>query len=185
MMCAFAQACNLEYNARHASVGPEPACVRRERIDGAQPAGDRGMGHQPGSVREGRPFLTSQPCLERVSPKLRTAIDEFNRQEFHRCHKTLEAMWKAEPGAVRQLYKGILQVGVAFYHLQAGRPRSAIFLLQRGSVYLRPFGPHCMGIDLEHLLSRVAYCLEKIWQRGPGCLDQDGGFCIPQIRMRT
>lgn len=116
---------------------------------------------------------------------LKMAVGEFNRQEFYKCHKTLEAMWKGESGTIRQLYKGILQMGVAFYHLQAGRPRSATFLLQRARVHLTPFAPHCMGIDLEHLLSSLAHCLERINQHKREGPDHVGWSWIPRIRMRT
>lgn len=91
----------------------------------------------------------------------------------------------AEPGPIRQLYKGILQVGVAFFHLKAGRARSAAFLLEHGSGYLRPFAPHCMGLDLEHLLGHITHCLEKVRQYSMGRLDPFDWSWIPQIRMKT
>ena len=129
--------------------------------------------------------MPSESCLQRPPSDLQAAVGEFNRQAFFKCHETLEALWMGEPGPIRQLYKGILQLGVAFYHLQAGRARSAAFLLERASNYLQPFAPHCMGLDLEHLLTRVSYCLEQVRQYATGHLDQFDWGCIPQIQMTT
>ena len=129
--------------------------------------------------------MPSESCMKPPPPALQAAVGEFNQQEFYKCHHTLEALWMAEPGPIRQLYKGILQIGVAFYHLQAGRVRSTVFLLERGSSYLLPFAPHCMGLDLDHLLARVAHCLNAVRQCGTGCLDQFDWARIPQIRMRS
>ena len=46
-----------------------------------------------------------------------------------------------EPGRVRFLYQGILQVGVGFYHLQNGNWRGATGLLRNGAVRLKEFEP--------------------------------------------
>ena len=95
-------------------------------------------------------------CLESPPDGLIQGIEEFNQGRFYECHETLEDLWMAEPRDIRQLYQGILQIGVAFHHLRAGRYQPVVTLLQRGSEYLRPFAPSCMRVDVEHLLEVIA-----------------------------
>ncbi len=60
-------------------------------------------------------------------PALLAGIEQFNAGEYWECHETLETLWRAEPRPVRDLYQGILQIGVAFHHLRndniPGAPR--------------------------------------------------------------
>ena len=47
-------------------------------------------------------------------------IAQFNRGDYWECHETLEALWRREARPLRDLYQGILQVGVACYHIRRG-----------------------------------------------------------------
>jgi hypothetical protein len=46
-------------------------------------------------------------CGEPPSPELLRAVEQLNTREYFECHETLEAIWNAEPGPIRVLYKGI------------------------------------------------------------------------------
>jgi predicted metal-dependent hydrolase len=72
-------------------------------------------------------------------------LEQFNRGEFIRCHESLEKLWVSEQGSIRELYKGILQISVAFHHLRERRYQSAVMLLGRGAAYLERFSPRCIG----------------------------------------
>lgn len=117
-------------------------------------------------------------------PGLFKGIQQFNRQEFFECHETLEEIWIAEPGEVRRLYQGILQVGVGFYHtLKRKNYRGATTLLQGGINYLRPFAPVYFGIDVEGLIQGAQRALEHIQALGPERIAEfDTGY-IPQIQF--
>lgn len=107
------------------------------------------------------------PSLSRQSPELRRAIDQFNRGEFFACHETLEGLWIHEPGALRELYQGILQVAVGFYHHRRGNQRGAILCLERGLRRLGPFRPACQGIDVGRLVTDAALALTAILSGAP------------------
>lgn len=125
----------------------------------------------------------SHPCLEAPPPGLRQGVEEFNRGQFFECHETLEELWMAENRPIRRLYQGVLQIGVAFYHLRAGRYRSVVSLLQGGSDYLRPFAPTCMGIEITGLLDSAARCLAQVQQLGPDRLSDFDWSLIPRIEI--
>lgn len=123
----------------------------------------------------------SAPCMEGPPPALLRGIEEFNRGEFFECHETLEELWMAEPRPIRRLYQGILQIGVAFYHLDARRYRSVVTLLNRGSGYLRAFAPACMSVDVESLLDSAARCLALVEELGPEGLNHFDWSLVPKI----
>jgi predicted metal-dependent hydrolase len=115
-------------------------------------------------------------------PSLFQAIEQFNRREFFDCHETLEKIWLEEPGEVRRLYQGILQVGVGFYHaIKRKNYQGATTLLQRGMNYLHPFTPIYFGIDLAGLIAATTQALDQIQAFGPEHIEKfDTGY-IPQI----
>ncbi len=91
--------------------------------------------------------LPERPAL------LATAVEQFNRGEYFAQHETLEVLWRAEPGPVRRLYQGILQVGVAFHHLRRGNYHGTMVMLARGLANLRAFEPVTLGVDIARLVS--------------------------------
>jgi predicted metal-dependent hydrolase len=110
--------------------------------------------------------------------------DEFKRGRSFECHETLEELWRAEPRAIRYQYQGILQIGVALYHLQAGRYRATATLLERASQYLQPFTPRCMGIDVDRLVDDAARCLTHVKRLGDGGLGAFDWSVAPEIEIR-
>ncbi len=55
-------------------------------------------------------------CREKPPLKLLEGIGQFKRGEYYECPETLEDIWREDEGKIRDLYKGILQIGVAIYH---------------------------------------------------------------------
>lgn len=103
-----------------------------------------------------------------VPPLLARAIDQFNRGEYFEQHETLEALWRAEPGEVRRLYQGMLQIGVAFHHLRRGNLPGARRLLARGLAAIEPFQPVCQNVDVTDLCRQTQRALEALEQLAPG-----------------
>ncbi len=73
----------------------------------------------------------------------------FNAQEFFEAHEALELAWREEAGPVRELYRGILQIAVAYYHIRRGNYRGAVKMFHRARTWLDPFPGRCCGINLE------------------------------------
>jgi uncharacterized protein len=80
-----------------------------------------------------------------------TAIEQFNQQDFFEQHELFEALWRAEPGPVRQMYQGILQVGVAYLQIQRKNYTGARKLFQRAWQYLNVLPDVCQGVDIAQL----------------------------------
>jgi predicted metal-dependent hydrolase len=113
---------------------------------------------------------------------LTAGIALFNAREFYECHEVLEDIWLAEPGHIRTLYQGILQVGVAFYHLGRGNYRGATSLLETGITYLRAFVPVCMGVDVQALVDDAIHSYAELQRLGKERMAEFDERLIPRIR---
>lgn len=90
-------------------------------------------------------------CAEPLPPLGLEAITLFNRGEYYQQHDLFEELWMQERGPVRRLYQGILQVGIAYFHLQNGKRRSAIGMLLRAQRWLALFPDVSQGVDVAGL----------------------------------
>jgi uncharacterized protein len=122
-------------------------------------------------------------CDEPPPPALLEGIAQFNRGEYFEQHETLERLWRAERRDIRYLYQGILQIGVAFHHLRRLNHHGAVYMLTRGSNYLRPFAPRCQRVDVQALMDAAAAALQEVERLGPGRLSEFDWRLAPQVRL--
>lgn len=122
-------------------------------------------------------------CDEPPPPQLVEAIAQFNRREYFEQHETLEALWRAESRPVRRLYQGILQIGVALYHIERRNHHGAVYMLTRGPKYLKPFVPICQGVDVQALLDAAAATLRAVEALGPARLHEFDWASAPRVHL--
>jgi predicted metal-dependent hydrolase len=122
-------------------------------------------------------------CAE-LPPLVTKGIEEFNRGEYFEQHETLETAWRAEPGPIRELYQGILQVGVACYQIERGNLPGALKMLERSLRRLRQFTPECLGIDVTRLIADAERLRAEAKRLGPGRLTELDRTLFPRIVMR-
>jgi predicted metal-dependent hydrolase len=106
---------------------------------------------------------------------LRVGIHLFNAGEYFEQHEVLEDLWRAEPGPIRELYQGILQVGVGLYHLERGNYHGATTLLDRGLARLGTVQQGALGIDVAGLVLQARWVrrrLEELGARRMGEIDR-------------
>lgn len=138
----------------------------------------------PSSRRPPRP--EEQPrarCGDPPSAELLLAVEQFNQREYFECHETLETIWNAEPGVIRVLYKGILQVGVGCYHLLRSNYRGATLKLQTGADYLEPFAPVCMGVDVARLVAEARALRAALVALGPDHFTAVDPALLPEVHL--
>ena len=122
-------------------------------------------------------------CDEPPPPALLEGVAQFNRAEFFEQHETLELLWRAERRRVRYLYQGILQIGVAFYHLRRLNHHGTVYMLTRGAAYLAPFAPRCQSIDVQALLDDAVTALREVERLGPDRLREFDWRLTPRVRL--
>ena len=123
-------------------------------------------------------------CDEPPPDGLVEGIRQFNQREFFECHETLETLWRAERGPIRDLYQGILQVGVGFYHAERGNYVGARELLRRGLDRLRAFQPACHSVDVVGLVYQAEAAADELRRLGPEHIDELDPRLIPIIEIR-
>jgi predicted metal-dependent hydrolase len=111
------------------------------------------------------------------------AIEEFNRGQFFECHETLEELWKEESRPVRDLYQGVLQIGVGFYHLKRGNYRGAVLSLGRGVDRLRPLPPVCQGVLVGRMVADAERALVALRGLAPGQIADLDSALNPKIQV--
>jgi predicted metal-dependent hydrolase len=94
-------------------------------------------------------------CQGELSPLARKGIQLFNRQEYYDAHEELESAWMEETGPVRELYRGILQVAVAYMQITRGNYRGALKMFLRLRQWLDPLPDHCRGVDVAQLRTQA------------------------------
>ncbi|MFL5760886.1 MAG: DUF309 domain-containing protein [Thermomicrobiales bacterium] len=112
---------------------------------------------------------------------VRAGIRLFNERKFYECHEEIEHEWHAERGPIRNLYQGILQIGVGFHHARAGNHRGAILLLTDGIEKTSRFLPACRQIDTARLVSESQICLDHIVSLGPDRLSEFDWDLAPMV----
>jgi hypothetical protein len=125
--------------------------------------------------------MAHEQCSREMPELLSIGIRQFNAGEFYECHDTLEELWMEEPGKVRDLYKGILQIGVGLYHEGRSNRKGALRLLHSGIGLIRPFQPTCCGVDVASLADaaeRALHFLEAAASEEPLPVD-----LIPHIGL--
>jgi hypothetical protein len=117
-------------------------------------------------------------------PLLRKGITQFNAGHYWECHETLETLWKAEARPVRDLYQGILQVGVAFHHLRAGNYLGTVKVLRRGLLRLDSLPEVCQGVSVGALRRAARKVYDLIVELGSERTDQFDIETLPRVESR-
>jgi len=91
-----------------------------------------------------------------LHPRALEGLRLFNRGLFFEAHEELEAAWMAENGPLRDLYRGILQVAVAYHHLERGNRIGARKMFKRSKRWLEPFQGLWVGIDVDRFKADAA-----------------------------
>lgn len=129
------------------------------------------------------PQVVEKRCREDPPLQFLAAVQQFNHSEFWECHETLEEIWMEEAESIRVLYKGILHVGIGFFHLLGENYHGATTKLHSGIEMLRPFAPRCMGVEVGKLLAAAEYCLQAVQELGRERIAEFDVKLIPQITL--
>lgn len=90
-------------------------------------------------------------CEEPLPPLAVQGVEKFNNREFYPQHDLFEEQWVNTEGPVRDLYRAVLQVGVAYYQIQRGNHRGALKMLLRAVQWLEALPDVCQTINVKQL----------------------------------
>ncbi|GAB4422326.1 MAG: hypothetical protein Kow002_11620 [Anaerolineales bacterium] len=106
-------------------------------------------------------------CFRQIHPLARKGIALFNLGEFYEAHELLEDAWREEPGEIRELYRGILQIAVMYFHITQGNYQGAVKMHGRCQKWLTRWPHICQGVNVRTLLVDAQMVLNEIKRLGP------------------
>ncbi len=127
--------------------------------------------------------VTSEPCGEPLPEGALRGIAEFNEGKYFEQHETLELVWRAETRRVRDLYRGVLQIGVAFLQIERGNAPGAIKMFERAFRWLEPFRPACQGVDVDRLLREARVVYDEVKRLGPAHIHEFDRSTYPRVHL--
>ena len=122
-------------------------------------------------------------CDDHPPPELLEGVRQFNAGEFFEQHETLELLWRRTRAPVRDLYHGILQIGVGFHHWRRGNFHGAAVLLEEGIRRLEPFPPSCQGVDVAALVAAAGHARDRLIALGQARMSEYDMADAPRIRI--
>ncbi|MCS6906864.1 MAG: DUF309 domain-containing protein [Anaerolineales bacterium] len=125
-----------------------------------------------------------QRCPDVLPEEAQIGIRLFNEGRFYEAHEHLELAWRAEASPRRYLYIGILQAGVAYYHIQQNNYRGALKVIARSRRWLNQLPEWCGGVHVAKLradLDKVEAEVRKLGPQGLKFFDPHL-FCPLELR---
>ena len=106
-------------------------------------------------------------CHGALHPKAIEGLRLFNAGEYFEAHEELELAWREETGAIRDLYRGILQAAVTYLHMRRGNYPGAVKVYERCMRWLKQWPDECRGVNVAKLRADLSHAVE-VWTRlGP------------------
>ncbi|QPC84441.1 DUF309 domain-containing protein [Phototrophicus methaneseepsis] len=90
-------------------------------------------------------------CQQALPELAQQGVQKFNEGQYYKQHDLFEEQWMKTEGPVRDLYRAVLQVGIAYYQIERGNYRGALKMLQRSVQWLLVLPDTCQGIDIARL----------------------------------
>jgi hypothetical protein len=106
-------------------------------------------------------------CATPLSALALKGIELFNRQEFFEAHEELEHAWNEDLGLAKELYRGILQVAVAYLQITRGNYNGALKMFLRLRQWLDPLPDECRGVNVAQLRADALQARAALEALGP------------------
>lgn len=123
--------------------------------------------------------FSSDTCNAPLHPQAAQGLRLFNAGHYFEAHEALENAWNAERGRVRELYRGILQIAVAYLHITRRNYPGAIKVYGRSQRWMKDWPDVCRGIQVEELRRNAAIVMNKIQMLGESRI---GDFDISSLK---
>lgn len=121
-------------------------------------------------------------CADVLNEEARLGIAAFNRGDYFDQHEHFEQAWLAEERPVREMYQGILQVGVAFLQIERDNWAGALKTFRRGLPRLRGLPPTCQGVDIASFRHAAEAIHLEVTQLGSDRLHEFDRSRFPRIQ---
>jgi predicted metal-dependent hydrolase len=134
--------------------------------------------------------LVDQPALEadcggQISSLAAHGIELMNSGAYFEAHEELELAWMAETGPVRELYRGVLQVAVAYLQISRHNYRGALKMFLRLRQWLDPLPDECLGVNVAQLRADALTARAELESLGPERVAEFDLGLLKPVQRRT
>ncbi len=109
---------------------------------------------------------SSNDCDGVLHEKAIEGLTLFNDGKFFEAHEELETAWRDETGEIRNLYKGILQVAVAYLHITRENYEGAVKVYGRSLKWLKDWSDVCRGIQVKKFRDDAEIVMRELEKLG-------------------
>ncbi len=131
------------------------------------------------------PVRELEGCDDSPSRAAVAGLLAFNQGRYFDQHEYLELAWNEETRQVRDLYQGILQVGVAFLQLERGNRRGALKLFRRGLPKLRGLAEVCQGINVGAFRTKAEQIHRELSTMDPEQPVETADISFPEVNFEN
>jgi len=114
--------------------------------------------------------------MDQLPESIYIGLELIKKGEYFDAHEVIEDAWRNEPGEIRQLFQGILQVAVIYLHISKGNSIGAQKMLHRALYNLSPYTDH-QSLDIPD----VIYNLKVIQSQMSGKDAAQGSILDPSL----
>ncbi|NQS91989.1 MAG: DUF309 domain-containing protein [Chloroflexi bacterium] len=111
--------------------------------------------------------MNTHSKTDTLNPEARKGIELFNQGNYIDAHEHLETAWMETVSPERDLYQGILQIGLAYYQITRGNYRGALKMFKRGQRNLGSLEDLMLGIQIAQLRDNAKIIEDELRQLGP------------------
>ena len=122
------------------------------------------------NVREDNRQGMRQACKDPLPDEALQGLFEFNKRNFFEAHEHLEAAWNNGPNPGSELYRGILQIAVAYLQIERKNYQGAVKMFLRSRQWLNSVPGECRGIDIAQLKKDKEAVYDEVVSLGPNRL---------------
>lgn len=109
-----------------------------------------------------RDILPPMSDLTELDTHVCKGLRLFNKGMYFESHEALEIAWRAEKGPIRDLYRGILQVAVGYYHVTRKNRSGALKIFERSKKWLSRWPDVTLGIHVGQLREDMASIVAQL-----------------------
>ena len=125
-------------------------------------------------------------CDEPLPPLAQKGIQLFNEHQYWDAHEALEEAWiEVRPAPIGEVYRSILQVGVAYYQIQRGNYRGAVKMFLRAVQWLDPLPDTCQGVDIAQFKQDAAAARTAMEELGAERLQEFDTALFKPVPMKV
>jgi len=124
-------------------------------------------------------------CRQPLHPQAIKGLEAFNRGEFFDAHEYLEEAWMDDDSVGRDLYRGVLQIAVAYYHIKNNNFRGAAKMLLRVRQWIDPLPDYCRGINVAKLRQEAYTVHNMLLELGPERLDEFDQSLMKSVQFQS